>query len=165
MGSDFAEKELVKKNFESTFLALFPESLGAKNLEDFDFSLIKEHVEKSKEARNSRTSEEKKIEKEAQQEVDAYFRFALFNGNLEKVGNSGMEVPGIFRGRGEHPSAGKLKTRIVPEFVTLNLGKDAPIPICEIPGHAWKNVIEKRDGTWLASFRDERSEFLQGKYV
>lgn len=76
-----------------------------------------------------------------------------------------MEVPGIFRGRGEHPSAGKLKTRIVPEFVTLNLGKDAPIPICEIPGHAWKNVIEKRDGTWLASFRDERSEFLQGKYV
>jgi len=26
-------------------------------------------------------------------------------------------------------------------------------------------VIEKRDGTWLASFRDDRSTFLMGKYV
>ena len=76
-----------------------------------------------------------------------------------------MEAPGIFRGRGEHPHAGKLKTRIVPGFVTINVAQDAPIPICDIPGHAWKSVIEKRDGTWLASFRDERSNFLMGKYV
>ena len=164
-GSEFAEKKLVRDNFESSFIALFPESVGAKSLQDFDFRHIKEQVEKAKEARNQRSAEEKKLEKEAQQQIEANHRYALFNGNLEKVGNTGMEVPGIFRGRGEHPHAGKLKSRIVPEFVTLNMGKDAPIPVCDIPGHAWKNVIEKRDGTWLASFRDERSEFLQGKYV
>ena len=33
-----------------------------------------------------------------------------------------MEIPGIFRGRGEHPHAGKLKGRIVPEFVMINVG-------------------------------------------
>ena len=76
-----------------------------------------------------------------------------------------MEAPGIFRGRGEHPHMGKLKTRIVPEFVTINVGQDAPIPACNVPGHAWKSVLEKKDGTWLASFRDERSSFLLGKYV
>jgi len=54
--------------------------------------------------------------------LETSYRFALFNGNLERVGNSGMEAPGIFRGRGEHPHAGKLKSRIVPEFVTINLG-------------------------------------------
>ena len=76
-----------------------------------------------------------------------------------------MEAPGIFRGRGEHPHAGKLKNRIVPEYVTINIGQDAPIPACNLPGHSWKSVIANPEGTWLASFRDERSSFLMGKYV
>ena len=64
-GSDFAEKQLVRDNFESSFLAMFPESLGAESLKEFDFSKIKEQVEKAKEARNARTAEEKKVEKDA----------------------------------------------------------------------------------------------------
>ena len=105
--------------------------------------------------RNARTAEEKKVEKEANAAIAAKMQFALFNGNLERVGNSAMEIPGIFRGRGEHPHAGKLKSRIVPEYVTLNVGQDAPIPVCDIPGHAWKSVVSRREATWLASFRDE----------
>ena len=34
---EFAEKKLVRDNFESSFIALFPESDGAKSLQDFDF--------------------------------------------------------------------------------------------------------------------------------
>ena len=164
-GSDFAEKDTVVKNFISSFLALFPSELGATSLEEFDFKHIREHVERTREQRNARSAEEKRIEKEAQQVIEARYKFALFNGQLERTGNAGMEAPGIFRGRGEHPHAGKLKSRIVPEFVTINIGQDAPIPVCHVPGHAWKSVIEKKDGTWLASFRDERSTFLLGKYV
>ena len=52
-----------------------------------------------------------------------------------------VEPPGIFRGRGEHPHAGRIKSRIVPEFVTLNVGMHAPIPACTIPGHSWKRVV------------------------
>ena len=63
--TDFAEQETVKKNFVASFLSLFPETLGADNLQDFDFRHIKEHVERSKELRNARTGEEKKIEKES----------------------------------------------------------------------------------------------------
>ena len=76
-----------------------------------------------------------------------------------------VEPPGIFRGRGEHPHMGKFKRRVVPEQVSINVGQENPIPICNIPGHAWKRVVEKRDATWLAHFKDERSPFLLGKYV
>lgn len=52
------------------------------------------------------------------------------------MGNFRIEPPGLFRGRGAHPKTGKLKRRVVPEQVTLNLGKDAKIP--EPPaGHQW----------------------------
>jgi DNA topoisomerase-1 len=30
---------------------------------------------------------------------------------------------------------GKVKARIMPEDITLNIGKDAPIPQCPVPGH------------------------------
>ena len=43
-----------------------------------------------------------------------------------------VEPPTIFRGRGDHPHAGKLKSRIVPEFVSINIGPDYPIPIANI---------------------------------
>lgn len=76
-----------------------------------------------------------------------------------------VEPPGIFRGRGEHPSAGKLKSRIVPEFVSINTGLDDPIPICPIVGHSWKRVICNTEATWLAHFKDERNAKSGGKYV
>ena len=35
-----------------------------------------------------------------------------------------------------------------------------------MPGHSWKRIVEKKDATWLAVFRDERSAFGAGaKYV
>lgn len=165
MGSEFAEKDLVKKNFEATFMQLVGTALGAESLADFDFRHIKEHLDQQREVRAQRTAEEKKNEKEAKAAVEAKYKFCLLNGTLEKVGNVTMEPPTIFRGRGEHPHAGRLKTRIVPEFVAINIGQDAPIPVCDVPGHAWKSVMAKRDGTWLASFKDERSSYLMGKYV
>jgi len=76
-----------------------------------------------------------------------------------------VEPPGIFRGRGEHPHAGRIKQRVVPEFVSLNVGSDDPIPICPIPGHAWKKVQSNPEATWLCQFKDERSKYANGKYV
>lgn len=76
-----------------------------------------------------------------------------------------VEPPGIFRGRGEHPFAGRLKSRIVPEFVKINIGENDLIPICPIPGHAWKSVVSLPESTWLAHFKDERAEKSNGKYV
>ena len=89
----------------------------------------------------------------------------MIDGDLEKVSNCLVEPPGIFRGRGEHPFAGRLKSRIVPEYVSINIGPENPIPICQIPGHAWKKVISNSDATWLCHFRDETNSKSSGKYV
>jgi len=40
-----------------------------------------------------------------------------------------------------------------------------PIPICPVPGHAWKSVRENQEATWLCHYRDERSSFANGKYI
>lgn len=33
-----------------------------------------------------------------------------------------MEPPGLFRGRGEHPKMGKVKKRVYPRDITINIG-------------------------------------------
>lgn len=94
-----------------------------------------------------------------------FYKYCLIDGDLEKVSNCLVEPPGVFRGRGEHPHAGRLKSRIVPEFVSINIGPDNPIPICPIPGHAWKKVISNSEATWLCQFKDERNPAANTKYV
>ena len=49
-GSEFADKDIVRKNFISCFLELFDkEKYGEMNFEAFDFRLIKEHLERQRE--------------------------------------------------------------------------------------------------------------------
>lgn len=43
-----------------------------------------------------------------------------------QVGNFRVEPPGLFRGRGDHPKMGKLKARIYPRDITINIG-EAPV--------------------------------------
>lgn len=164
-GTEFAEKEKVLTNFTKSFLELFEPSLGATSLDQFDFTPLKEHLEKVREQRLNRSAEEKKKETLERQEQEAKLRFCLYNNSVEKVANFQVEPPGIFRGRGEHPHAGCLKSRIVPEYVTLNIGQMNPIPMCSIPGHSWKQVRSNQEATWLAHFRDEKSSFAPTKYV
>ncbi|RVW38872.1 DNA topoisomerase 1 beta [Vitis vinifera] len=71
-----------------------------------------------------------------------------------KVGNFRVEPPGLFRGRGEHPKMGKLKKRICPSDITINIGKEAPVPECPIPGERWKEVRHDNTVTWLAFWND-----------
>ena len=99
--TDFASKELVIKNFTESFLALFDKSLGATSLDDFDFSAIKQHLEKQREIRLARSTEDKKREQAEKAEADAKFKTCLYNNRVEKVSNFIVEPPGIFRGRGE----------------------------------------------------------------
>ncbi|CAL5439595.1 unnamed protein product [Camellia sinensis] len=49
---------------------------------------------------------------------------------------------------------GKLKRRIQPRDITINIGKDAPIPECPIPGERWKEIRHDNTVTWLAFWND-----------
>jgi DNA topoisomerase I len=56
------------------------------------------------------------------------------------VGNFRVEPPGLFRGRGEHPKMGRIKRRIYPKDIVINIGKGVPVPKHPFPDQHWKMV-------------------------
>lgn len=78
----------------------------------------------------------------------------VMRGLMPQLGNTTIEPPGLFRGRGEHPKMGSLKQRVMPEDITINIAKGAPVPKCPLPGHNWKSVVHDPSVTWLAYWRE-----------
>jgi DNA topoisomerase-1 len=110
-------------------------------------------LNQQKEERKTKTKAEKLEVKQEKEEIDKIYGWAFLNGRKEKVGNYRIEPPGLFRGRGEHPKTGTLKTRVLPEQVTLNIGEKAKIP--DPPaGHKWGNIQHDNSVTWLATWKD-----------
>ncbi|CAO3612677.1 unnamed protein product [Mucor hiemalis] len=118
--------------------------------------------EKDKEEKKTLTKAQKLKIKEEKAQIEEKYLHATVDGRKEKVGNFRIEPPGLFRGRGSHPKTGKLKTRVQPEQVTLNLGVDAVIP--EPPaGHKWAAVVHDQTATWLATWKENVNGSI--KYV
>ena len=72
---------------------------------------------------------------------------------------SRTEPPGLFRGRGDHPKQGRVKTRIQAEDITINCSKDSKWPVPP-EGHQWKAVQHDDTVTWLAGWKEN----VQGQY-
>mmetsp|Transcript_33564 Transcript_33564/g.40569 ORF Transcript_33564/g.40569 Transcript_33564/m.40569 type:complete len:661 (+) Transcript_33564:194-2176(+) len=155
-GTDYLEKPVFVNNFWKDFVEILSSKHKKliKELDKCDFSKIHEWAIAEREKKKLLTKEEKlkiKAEKDA---VEAKYLWATIDGRREKVGNFRVEPPGLFRGRGEHPKMGKLKSRIMPEDVIINCGKDAQIPECPVPGHNWGEVRHDKTVTWLAGWKD-----------
>ena len=136
LGSEWETKEIFRKNFEKNFLNLFGPDHIVKSLDKCDMKKIAEHLEIQREVKKNRPSEEKKAEREARQKLDEEIGYGIVDGKREKISNVIVEPPGLFRGRGQHPKAGFIKTRLTPEDITINVGKSNLVPKCPIPGHA-----------------------------
>lgn len=138
-----------------------------------------EYFEAEKAKKKALSAEEKKQLKKAKDEMEAKYMTCLLDGRKEKIGNFRVEPPGLFRGRGEHPKKGYLKViqysyvvfpfpkgfwqnRVRPEDITINIGKDAPIPIPNMPGK-WKKIIHDNTVTWLATWTENINQ--NHKYV
>ncbi|KAE9001261.1 DNA topoisomerase 1 beta [Phytophthora rubi] len=146
--------KIFNKNFFTDFKKVMGKQHEVKTFEGCDFSKIAAHLEKLREEKKSMTKEEKLPEKE-KREMEIFTNgFAFVDGHLEKVGNFRIEPPGLFRGRGEHPKTGTLKERVMPEDVTVNVGISDRVPICNVPGHAWKQVIHRDTVSWLAYWNE-----------
>ena len=161
LDNELSSKEITRKNFFKKFRKDMGERYALSNLHDFDFTPIYDHLVKMRERNKNKTPEEKKIEKEKKQKLLDNYGYAIVDGFCEKLSNYQVEPPGIFRGRGDHPLSGKIKPRILPEHVSLNIGMDDPVPICPLPGHSWKEVAHNNESTWLAYYKVGKSS----KYV
>lgn len=163
--SDMAKKPKFRENFFKDW----KEYLGPDHIiqcfEKCDFTPVYEwHVaRRAAKKQEGLTKDEKRVlnsrpeviaEKERalaeKKRLEQIYGFAVVDGCRERVGNFKVEPPGLFRGRGDHPKTGKLKRRVQPEDITLNIGPGEPIPKCPIEGHNWKGVIHNDRVTWLA---------------
>lgn len=159
LGSEWENKPFYVKNFSKMFIESF-ENENEKikehlNFKDFDFSPIKEYLTKEKEKKDSITSEQKLKNVEAQELINNQYKLLLVDDRIEKVANFRIEPPTLFKGRGEHPKAGILKQRTVPEDVDINISPDSIVPICHLPGRSWNKVVFKNESIWLASYLED----------
>ncbi|XP_010536698.1 PREDICTED: DNA topoisomerase 1 alpha [Tarenaya hassleriana] len=152
--TDYYNKTQFRENFWNDWQKLLGENHVIQKLDDCDFTPVYEWHLKEKEKKKQMSTEEKKALKEEKLKQEEKYMWAIVDGVKEKVGNFRVEPPGLFRGRGEHPKMGKLKKRICPCDITLNIGKGAPIPECPIPGESWKEVKHDNTVTWLAFWND-----------
>lgn len=164
--TDHAQNPVFQKNFFNDFLEVLQESGGCgvaiKEFEKCDFSKMYAYFEKLREEKKGLNKMEKKRIKDERDAQEEPFRTCLLNGRRENVGNFKVEPPGLFRGRGAHPKTGKLKKRVYPEDIALNLGPDAPIPPAP-EGHSWGEVRHDKLVVWLAMWKENISDSF--KYV
>jgi DNA topoisomerase-1 len=162
LNTEYIKNPTFNKNFWKDFKPYLKIDT-INSLSEIDFSLIKNFLDIQKEKKKSLSKEEKDLIKQKQLEEEEPYTFCIIDGSQQKVGNYKIEPPGIFVGRGNHPKIGKIKKRIYPEDVTLNLDKTTKTPIPNIKNHKWGNIIHDNTVIWLASWKDEINE--KTKYV
>ena len=152
LDTKYMDMSNFKKNFWKDFKPVL-ENIKVTSLDEIDFSLIKNHLANEKEKKLNISKEEKERKKIVGIKGDEPYMYCIIDGNQQKVGNFKIEPPGIFLGRGSHPKIGRIKKRIYPEDVTLNLDKEAPIPKT-INNHKWAEIIHDQSVIWLATWKD-----------
>lgn len=160
----FTESEYVKnKTFNKNFFNDWKRILKAdgfteiKEFNKCDFKLILKSLLEYKQKKNNLSKEDKLMEKDLKDKFEEKFKVAYVDGKEQATGNFRIEPPGIFLGRGCHPKAGKIKKRIFPEDITLNIDTKSEIPKLPkfLSNHKWGKIIHDNTLEWLASWKDD----------
>ncbi|KAL5554338.1 hypothetical protein UlMin_041739 [Ulmus minor] len=151
---EYVQKQTFRHNFWTDWRKLLGKNHVIQNLDTCDFTPIYDWYQNEKEQKKQMSTDEKKALKEDKSKQEEKYMWAIVDDVKEKVSNFRVEPPGLFRGHEEHPKSGKLKRRIHPSDVTINIGKDAPLPKCPIPGERWREIRHDNIVTWLAFWND-----------
>lgn len=151
---DNYRNDKFKKNFWGDFKKIIDRNLEITDFNLCDFTMIKKYVLETKE-KNANVSKEEKLKKKTLSlELTEKYKYAIVDGVKEAIDNYTVEIPGIFIGRGNHPYIGKIKKRINPEDVIINIGKEEKIPNINISGHKWGKIIHDNKLEWIASWKN-----------
>lgn len=165
IGTEYVENKNFNKNFWADFKHTLPNDILKliTDITNIDFSqMVNYHIIKKTEEQNM-TPQQKKERKAFNDALEEPYKYCVINNMKQTVGNFKIEPPGIFLGRGKHPKLGKIKKRIFPEDVTINISKNAKIPIPNIKGHTWGDVIHDNSVVWLSTWKDNISG--KNKYI
>ncbi|XP_054164331.1 DNA topoisomerase I, mitochondrial-like [Oppia nitens] len=152
---DYVGKDVFNKNFFKDWRKTMnaEEKEVITDLKKCNFKELAEHFKTESERRKNKTKEEKQEIKKQNEKLIEEYGYCVVDGHKQKIGNFRIEPPGLFRGRGEHPKMGRLKKRVRPEEIIINIGKKANAP--KPPeGHKWKEVRHDNTVTWLVSWTE-----------
>jgi DNA topoisomerase-1 len=150
--TEYYKSDKFKKNFWKDWRKILGKEHIIQDLENCDFSLIYNYILELREKKKILTKQEKEQIKEIKDKDTEKYKIANVDGKPQPVGNYMVEPPSIFIGRGCHPYIGKIKRRIRPEDITLNLSKDSPIP--KLEEGKWGLIVHEKNSIWLASWKD-----------
>ncbi|CAG8458392.1 26039_t:CDS:2 [Gigaspora margarita] len=133
LADNHATNVMVRNNFFADWKPLLTDTIP--QIDDLDkcvFSVIKNYI---KTTGHSKYNIDGDI---------SNYEYVVLNGNKEKLKNCKVERPGIYIYSG--PLSGKIKRRITPEDVTINIGKESEIPNPP-DGHKWgrKHPVTGKD--------------------
>ena len=163
--------QLRAENPSESFLADFTQKYlsGIENpqatvnngqVEEIDFTEIKDFIQQEKLKKEALTKEEKKQQAEERKikrlENKEKYGYAEVDGQRLEIANWTAEPSCLFAGRGEHPQRGRWKEGPSKDDVTLNLSPDSPKP------EGWKVAWEK-DKMYVAKWQDKLTGKI--KYV
>ena len=154
IGTEYIKQKRFNDNFLKDLKKVLPNNIKINDMNNVDLTKVKKYLDNKREKMKSLSKETKEKLKEKQQQIEEPYTIMYIDGQQQKVGNYKIEPPGIFLGRGNHPKLGRIKRRILPEDVTINLDKESPIPKPNIGGN-WKKVIHDKNVIWLATWIDE----------
>ena len=145
--TDYIKSKTFNKNFWNDWKKILGKDHVVQSLDECNFRPMYNYILMKKE-------EKKKLPKdETENQLLEKYKYAVVDGKRQPVGNFRVDPCGIFIGRGCNPKLGRIKSRIYPEDIIINIGTDSKIPDPQ-PGHKWKDVIHDRTVEWLASWKD-----------
>ena len=157
--TEYVKNKVFNKNFFNDWMRILKsDGHGEINkFEQCDFSLILKHLLEHKEKKKNMEKEEKQKEKDKKDKFEEKFKIAWVDGKEQATGNFRIEPPGIFLGRGCHPKAGKIKKRVYPEDITINIDTKSQIPVLPkfYSDHKWGKIIHDNTLEWLCSWKDD----------
>ena len=157
-GTEYLQNKKFRKNFFNDWKKILKKE-GHVEIIDFDkcdFTLIYDYLLRKKNEKAEMSSENKEKIKEDREKLIAKYKYATVDGKKQEVGNFLIEPPGVYLGRGCNPLMGKIKYRIFPENITINIDEDSKIP--SLPNYyknnSWGEIVHNHNVEWIASWQD-----------
>nr|P93119.1 RecName: Full=DNA topoisomerase 1; AltName: Full=DNA topoisomerase I [Daucus carota]AAB41401.1 topoisomerase I [Daucus carota] len=155
--TEYMTKPKFRENFMSDWRKILGEKHIIQNLEDCDFTPIYEWHQREKEKKKQMSTDEKKAIKEGKDETrKEKYMWAVVDGmSREKVGNFRVGTTRVVQRSWRASKDPQVKKNVYSQIdITINIGKDAPIPEPPIPGERWKEIRHDNTVTWLAFWND-----------
>lgn len=149
---------VFKKNFWNDWKKILGPKHIIKSLNGVNFKPMMEFLQKrsdqKKADRKTWSKERKQEEKKEKEIIKEIYGYAIVDGVRIPISGYSPQPPGLYIGHGKVPLKGKIKARIKPEDITLNVSLNA-IPKCMNNGKPckWGEVVEDKNVTWIASYK------------